>query len=228
MLSKRAKPDPPLAQGYESRVTLIRPYRGSEIAILATCHLIRNEARAMLQRKTDHCRYQPVRYLVDYSATWALINPNSVLRSCLARPDAGINMRENEAVKAFLRTCKEAVSRTRRGKKDGGGVRAIEMTINHKSEVAYGYEVLRTALWLKQMRYFGPTRVVVVYQSPLPWTRLSEDDQARDSAPIEECTLKNIPREPGAGEQAGSSRGFFVRPLDVEAFTKHVEGLVYC
>jgi hypothetical protein len=63
MLNKSDWPVSHLAQVYESRITLIRPHAGLATAIVATCHLIHDEARPILQRKNEHCRAQLVRYL---------------------------------------------------------------------------------------------------------------------------------------------------------------------
>lgn len=99
------------------------------------------------------------------------------------------------------------------------------MTITHKSEIVYGREVLETMLWLRELKYYGPTRLVVIYKSPLPRTQMLGNTQIRDSSDLEELLLQEIPREPENGVQANSERGVFVRPLEEEAFKKHVEGL---
>lgn len=99
------------------------------------------------------------------------------------------------------------------------------MTITHQSEIVYGREVLETILWLREIKYYGPTRLVVIYKSPLPRTQMLGNTEIRDSRDLEEWLLQDIPREPGIGDQTSLERGVFVRPLEEEAFEKHVEGL---
>jgi hypothetical protein len=223
LINKRDWPVPPKAQVYDSRVTLIRPH--TPLEILMTCHLVNEEARPILKRKMEHCRFQPVRYLIDYSAAWALVGASSTLRSCLGVADGGISRCGNRVVRNFLQICALYLSQTRRTQSGLRGVRAIEMTITHQSEIVYGREVLETMLWLGQLKYYGPTRLVVIYKSPLPRTQMLGSTEIRDSRDIEELLLQDIPREPGIGDQASSERGVFVRPLEEEAFEKHVEGL---
>jgi hypothetical protein len=88
-----------------------------------------------------------------------------MLRSCLAVADGGDSRFRHMAVKTFVHTCGLALSHTRR---IPGAVRAIEMTITHKTGVAYGKEVIETMMWLRMITYLSPTRLVVVYKSPLP------------------------------------------------------------
>jgi hypothetical protein len=66
-------PMPSKDQVYDSRITLIRPYNGVAIDIMTTCRLIHQEASQSLKRKFEHCRFQPVRYLVDYSVAAAIV-----------------------------------------------------------------------------------------------------------------------------------------------------------
>lgn len=172
LINKRNWPVPPKAQVYDSRVILIRPHTEFAIKILATCRLMNQEAYQILKRKTEDCRLQPVRYLVDYSAAWALVGPASTLRSCLGVADGGISRDGTQAVKTFLRTCALSLSRTRPTQNETRnafqGVRAIEMTITHMNEVVYDREVLETMMWLHELKYYSPTRLVVIYKSPLP------------------------------------------------------------
>jgi hypothetical protein len=232
ILDKREWPFPPKAQVQNSRVTLIRPYTGSAIEILATCRLIREEACHILKRKIDHARLQPVRYLVDYSAAWALVSPLSALRSCLGVPDGGDSRRENEAVRAFLRICAVSLSRTRLAQNGipnkSRRVQTIEMTITHQSDLVYGIEVFETVMSFSELRYFGPTRLVIVYQSPLPRVWIKGDTQARDLRHIEGRFLQQVPRELEPSSQASSCPGIFVKPREEAAFEKHVTGLESC
>lgn len=230
LLDKREWPVPPQAQMYESRITLIRPHTGSATEILATCRLINKEARNILTDKAERCRLQPVRYLVDYSAAYALIKASSALRSCLGVADGGASRYENEAVRTFLRLCTRSLSQTRpeqNGLQNDSikGVRAIEMTVTYRSESVYDREILEFVLWLGELRYYTPTRLVVIYKSPLPHTRMSDDRQTRDSNDLEELLLQRVPIE--ICSQDSSHRGVFVRPLKEEFFEKHVKGLEY-
>jgi hypothetical protein len=222
-INKRDWPVPPKAQVYESRVTLIRPH--TPLEILMTCRLVNEEAHPILKRKAEYCGFQPIRYLVDYSAAWALVGASSALRSCLGVADGGIGRRENNAVRNFLQMCALYLSRTRRTQNGLRGVQTIEMTITHQREIVYGMEVLDTILWLQELKYDSPTRLVVIYKSPLPRTQLLGNTEIRDWGDFEELLLRMIPREPGIGDQVNSERGVFVRPLEEEAFGKHVEGL---
>ena len=169
LINKRDWPVPPQAQVYDSRITLIRPHTGFAIDILATYRLISEEACQILKRKIEHYRYQPARYFVDYSAAWALVGASSTLRSCLGMADGGISRSENGAVRTFLRTCAFSLSRTRPTQNgiqnSSRGVQAMEMTINHKSEVVYDREVLESMMWLCELKYYTPTRLVVVQVS---------------------------------------------------------------
>jgi hypothetical protein len=210
MLNERDWPVPPLAHVYDSRIDLIRPHSPS-INILTTCRLIHDEARLILQRKTEHCITRPVRYLVDYSAAWVLIGGS--LRSCLGVANGGNSRYQNIAVRTFVRACTLFLSR--HAKNRTRGQRAIEMTISHKTEVAYGIEVIQTMVWLCELSYFYPTRLVVIYKSPLPRTCVVGDRQARDSSEIEAMLLQQVPREP---ENSSQVCAVFVRPLKEEAF----------
>lgn len=109
------------------------------------------------------------------------------------------------------------------GTENSRGVRAIEMTITHENDVVYGREVFETMMWLGELKHYSPTRLVVIYKSPLPRTQFG-DTQITDSNYLEDMLLKEVPRELGNSDQA---RGIFVRPLEEKAFNKHVEGLEF-
>jgi hypothetical protein len=64
---------------------------------------------------------------------------------------------------------------------------------------------------------------VIIYKSPL--SRIQVLGILGDSRGIEEQLLRENPREPETRGQAKSERGVFVRPLEEEAFEKHVGGL---
>lgn len=70
-----------------------------------TCHLLNEKARPILKLRMEYCKSQPVQYLVDYSAAWALVGASNALRSCLGVADGGISDRENRVVKNFLQSC---------------------------------------------------------------------------------------------------------------------------
>lgn len=226
---------PPLAQVYDSRVTLIRPHTERIVDILATCRLINKEARQILKRKIQHCRLQPVRYLVDYSAAWALIQPFGALNSCLGMADkdrgALAHITVGKTVRNFLRTCDASLSQTqpsRNGTQNGaGGVQTLEMTITHKSNAVYGREVHKTVIRLNRLKFCAPSRLVVIYKTPLPRTKIRSGNKICDSSDIDELLLEDVPREPEISNQASPLQGVFVRPLTEEAFEKHVKGLEY-
>lgn len=248
LINTKDWPIPPRAQVYDSRVTLIQPYTPLAIDILVTCHLINKEARPILKRKVEHCRAQPVRYLVDYSAAWAIVKGSRALGSCLGVADRDpFRRRENRAVRSFLQTCALARSRTRQtpdgtqngtqdefrnGTQDGTlngtqngfrRIRTIEITITHKSEIVYGRELMDTMTWLCALKYYSPHRLVFIYKSPLPKISTLPTTQMIDSNVFEEQFLRTIPREPDNIDQAGP--GVFVRPLREEAYGTHVAGL---
>ena len=227
LIKRRDWQVPPKVQVCDSRVTLIRPHTGFSIEILATYRLINEEACQILKRKIEHYRLQPVRYLVDYGVAWAIVRPSSVLRSCVGVADAGISRGENEAVRTFLRTCALSLSRTRPTQngtqKYFRGVRAIEMTMPHKSGIVYGREVMETLMLPSELKYYSQTRLVVIYKSPFPL--LLGKTRATDPSDLEELLLEEVPREPEPSNQASSYRGVFVRPLEEAAFERHVKGL---
>lgn len=197
------------------------------VNILMTCHLVNKEARPILERKTARCRLQPLRYLVDFSAAWALVEPLGLLRSCLGLPNESISRWEPKAVKKFLQGCRFYLSQTRQTQNGRQGVQTIEMTINHKSGITYGREVIQTMTWVGQVKDYqdSPTQLVVIYKSPLPrfWQR--GNTQIEEPDDLEESFLQEIPREPEQGDQTSPQHGVFVRPLKEEAFEKHLEVL---
>ncbi|XPS70700.1 hypothetical protein M3J09_002904 [Ascochyta lentis] len=217
-------PAPPKAHIHESRVTLIRPH--TPLEILASCHLVNKEARPILKRKMEHFRYQPIRYLVDWSAAWALIGPVGPLRKCLGVADRDISRRER-AVRNFLDTCALYLSQTSRTQSGLRGVPAIEMTITHKSEVVYNNEVMETMGWLMELKHYIQARLVVIYKTPLPKLQVHGFYQRGDSSDFEKFVLQEIPREPEIVDETSLKSGVFVRPLEEEAFEKHVEGLKF-
>lgn len=149
-------PIPPEGQACDSRITLIRPYNGFAIDVMATCHLVHQEVCQALKRKFEHCRSQAVRYLVDYSSAAAMIRYESYLGSCLGLAGRDFDRDENEALKNFLRTCATTLSQmypTQSGAQEGSEcLRSIEMTINHRSGIACKREVIRTMAWLGEIR----------------------------------------------------------------------------
>ncbi len=218
-------PVPPTAQVYESRVTLIRPH--TPLEILMTCHLINEEARPILKRKMEYHKSQPIRYLVDYSAARALVSVSSVLRSCLGLEDEGLSRYGNETVRDFVSTCTSYLSQTRRTQNGVEGVPSIEMTITHKSGIAYGREAVETMMWLGVLKRSVPARLVVICKSPFPEIQKLRNGELIDLKILEGLSLQDFPKETGDSDQAALKRGVFVRPLEEEAFEKHVEGLEF-
>jgi len=193
----------------------------------------------ILKHKIECCRIQPIRYLVDYSAAYALVVPKNPLRSCIGIPDnrilydaifdESLSKRKNIAVRAFLQTCAVFLSRTR-GTPNGtpNGVPAavsIEMTINHSSGTVYGREVRDTMSWFGVLKYFTPARLVVIYKSPHPKIYVCGDTQVEDSSNLEKKLVQGISEGIEYHKHTGLDRRVFGRPLEDEAFKKHVEGL---
>lgn len=125
----------------------------------------------------------------------------------------------------FVQTCAQYLSQSRRAQDGSRGVQAIELTITHKSGIVYGGEVWQTIEWLQELRYYAPTRLVVIYKSPLPQTQLRKYLPIHDLSAWEIDSRSKFPGEPEIGEQARSERGIFVKPLEKDAFDKHVDGL---
>jgi hypothetical protein len=111
------------------------------------------------------------------------------------------------------------------------------MTINHENDLTYGREVMETIWLIGAVRHylFCPTRLVIIYKSPLPRIQMSGNGQMLSlrlltsgisqmfsPSNIEGSLLRN-----GLTEISMSDKdtGVFVRPLSEEAFEKHLEGL---
>lgn len=60
-MAERSWPVPLLSVANDSKIILVRPY--VSIDILATCHIIQQEAAPILRRKMRSCKQQPLRYL---------------------------------------------------------------------------------------------------------------------------------------------------------------------
>jgi hypothetical protein len=223
--SKRDWPIPPKKQIFDSRINLIKPHTERAIEMLLTCHLINEEARSILKRRVEHFRTQPVRYLVDYPTAWALIGCASSLRPCLgSAPIFPLDEDESVSPTTFVQTCRYALSQTRRRPDSTYGPQTIEMTINHKTGIAYGREIVEVAVLIGDLREtcYCPTRLVVVYKSPLPEIRFEGQTETSSGKNMEELLLQLIPRELSLRYMA---TGMLVRPLEEEAFEKHLEGL---
>jgi hypothetical protein len=210
-------PAPPKEQIYDSRITLIKPPNPRSIDILLTCRLINEEARPILKRRVE----VPVRYLVDYSAARAILSYGGILQSCLvAAPLSSAHGNESVCTRTFLHTCQLAISQTRRTMDRTRCPRTIEMTITQKNDVTYGKEVRETMRLIEHLRYYWhrPARLVIVYKSPLPTI------QTRGNSPsaIEASLLQCVPIE---SRMSHRGTGIFARPLNEDAFEKHLEGL---
>jgi hypothetical protein len=212
-VSKRDWSVPPKKQVFNSRIALIRPHTERSIEILLTCHLINDEARSILKRRVAYMKSQPVRYLVDYSAAWAMVGS---LGPCLGIASLFTLGRLSVRAKTFVRTCCDALYQTRQ-RPDG------MLTINYATDVVYGRETLMAMALISDLEhlYYLPTRLVVVYKSPLPELQFDGDIEKTENN-IEETFLQDVPRELGKSHMA---TGVFVRPLKEEAFEKHLEGL---
>jgi hypothetical protein len=116
--------------------------------------------------------------------------------------------------------CTRYLSQTRQTQNGSRATRTIEMTITHNKDIEYGSEVAFTALWLQEILYYAPVRLVVVYQSPFPMSKLYT--VPTDPGLAERMLLQGVPREL---EGSNQTSGVFVRPLEEQAFQKHVEGL---
>jgi hypothetical protein len=213
-------PVPPKAQINESRIALIIPH--TPLDILMVCRLTNLEARPFLERKMGYCKAQPTRFLVDYSAACALLRPCSTFNSCLGIEGRGPEGCRSGYAKDFLQLCSPHVSHSPR--KDGSrDVRTIELTIAHKRDIEYCLEVYAVMSRVTQIKHCSRLRLVVTYNSSLP--RVRHYTYTSDSKIAEAQLLEKVPREPEDTEQVSSQCGVFVRPLENEAFEKHVEAL---
>jgi hypothetical protein len=73
--------------------------------------------------------------------------------------------------------------------------------------------------------YFGPTRLVIVYLSPMPIIVLPRGEGEVDSSRVKENFMSNSPRDDVDGEKV---RGVFFRPFAEVEFEKHVQSLEAC
>lgn len=138
----------------------------------------------------------------------------------------GSSIREpNAIVESFVQTCRKYLSRTRQVQNGSLGPRTIEMTITYKEGVTYGREVVETLVWLSQPAYYTPTRLVVVYKTPTPDVKTNRESAPEGVASLEDLFLKDMLRENGVGDEAGTRCGILLRPLEEEAFEKHVREL---
>ncbi|KAH7384307.1 hypothetical protein DE146DRAFT_622319 [Phaeosphaeria sp. MPI-PUGE-AT-0046c] len=222
-------PVPPKAQVYESRITLIRPH--CPLEILCTSRLVNKEAGPILKRKMKHCRLQPIPYLVDYNAAWALVSPTSPLRSCLDIADDRSSELRRGIGRSFVRLCRSCLVRTPMDQDDAPGPQVIEITISHKSGVVYGREVLDLMLWLGWLEDLAPTRLVIIYKTPLPKSQHNSRFSMQTTEAIVDSVLQNFPRDTEmhddteVDDPGNPKRGVFIRPLDEKAFEGHEKGL---
>jgi hypothetical protein len=107
-------------------------------------------------------------------------------------------------------------------------VTVIEVTVIHTARAVYGKEVLDVLTLLHDITYYSPTRLVLIYKSPLPTIQIfsrSGDRLMMDMSEYEDDLLQSFQKESVTSDRA--STGIFVKPLEEEAFEKHVEGLEY-
>jgi hypothetical protein len=121
-------------------------------------------------------------------------------------------------------TCVDALSQTRGRPGETRGPRIIEMTIYHKTGAAYGREIAEVTAFIVNVQetYYCPTRLVVVYESPLPSIRFEGGTKISSGQNMEDFWLQNIPWDLGPSD---ITTGVFLRALEEEAFEKHLEGL---
>lgn len=122
----------------------------------------------------------------------------------------------NKKARDFVRPCTHHLSHASQSPtRDGSrGTPAVELTITHKSHVLYDIKLAEAVWALPEIRCFGPQRLVVLYQSPLP----KVENQNKHT--LDTC-MHPIEAEPGDP----SVSGVFIRSLNEEAYAKHVKGL---
>jgi hypothetical protein len=110
-------------------------------------------------------------------------------------------------------------------------VQTVEMTMTHKHEIVYGTEVLDVIFFLREiiiLLFHDPTRLVVIYMSPLPRLQLVRGDPKITESSEEGERLLDFPREPvWADGNNDQMEGIFIRPLEEGAFERHVKGLEF-
>jgi hypothetical protein len=191
-----------------------------------TCHLVKEEALLILKRKMGHCRTQPVRYLVDYSSAWALQGDGDALYSYFGLNVMDSRSFEDNAAERFFVKCARSVARTSVTDDLSKSIRTIHLTMTHKSDAEYSWDVVVTLNWPQQLRdldWITPTRFVIIYETPLP--RMNIAGNIKNPSDLAKWSLGNIPRDTGLSDPTGSGAEVFVRSLEEEAFEKHVEGL---
>jgi hypothetical protein len=154
------------------------------------------------------------------------------MQSSLGITDGGLSSCATKEVRNFLQTCVLSLSRTRRTQnRSQNGARSIptievtviEVTVIHTARAVYGREVLDVLTLLYDITYYSPTRLVVMYKSPLPTIRIfsrSGDRLMMDMSEYEDDHLQSFQKEPVTSDRA--STGIFMKPLEEEAFEKHV------
>ncbi|KAJ8113842.1 hypothetical protein OPT61_g4137 [Boeremia exigua] len=227
LLNNRDWQVPPRGQVYDPEVTLITPRTGFAGEFLSTCHLINKEAREIVKHKVEQCRLQPIQYLVDYSTAPTLAGPSSSLGSSPGATDRDTGGGETSAVRTFLRTSAHVLSHTSPAPSETQNgvqhVQTIEMTFIHKSGAGYDRDIAETILWLSELghyRHFRP-RLVLVYKSPLIYSKTPGSLEVKGSGKLEEDLLRFVSKESVTSDQDGSRHGVFARPLKEQAFEKH-------
>jgi hypothetical protein len=220
-ISERSWPMPPLSVANDSTITLIRPQ--ASLDILATCRIVRQEATPILQRKMQNCKRQPLRYLVDYGAAWALMHPMAEVGSCIGLPKWLTMPHAQSQVQEFKSLCSSFLSRT---KATSTGVARIQITITHADGVVCGRELLETMMWLGALKDYITVRLEIVYETPLPKMKLPRHAETTDGSIFEPRLAEELPSA-AADEASGSSpkRGVFMRPLGKDIFAEHMRRL---
>ena len=160
--------------------------------------------------------------MVDWTAAYALTK-TSALGPCLGLSslDSLYPHQHNKKVMDFFCLCTHHLSYTGHVTKDGTHrTPTIELTISHEEDIVYDIQLAHALYALPEIRYLEPHRLVIIYQSPLPRvedpTLFDLDMLLEETKPLDEIPVE--PKDPTAS-------GVFMRPLNEEAFAKHVKGL---
>lgn len=104
------------------------------------------------------------------------------------------------------------------------GPQSIEMTMTYKEGVDYDRQIMRILTSLLQPNFSTPTRLVVIYKTPMPQT-IKTDPLLEGFKNLVDLFERYIPRENGVGDEDGTREGVLLRPLEAEAFEKHIREL---
>jgi hypothetical protein len=155
----------------QSTITLIRP--SLPVALLRTCHVIKNEATPILEEKWTSLAKQPLQFLVDYASLIALTaypSPLAVLPYTIipATPPT-------QALKDFRKSCRTFMKQKHvlvpctHKPADGDVIDvAIFITENHN---AVPEDVVARAFWeLRQLCAYTEVIAAVMYKDDFLWS----------------------------------------------------------